>query len=86
MWPDASRRRVSSCLLAPCAEENTVRVGGCVSHWFKSSYSQSEAACVEAVCSHEGAAMRDSMNRDLGMLNVPAGEWGAFVGNVRRSG
>ncbi|XKK42238.1 DUF397 domain-containing protein [Nocardiopsis sp. ARC36] len=63
-----------------------MRVGGCGSSWFKSSYSQSEAACVEAACSHEGVAMRDSMNRDLGMLNVSAGEWGAFVGNVRRSG
>ncbi|MEU0236084.1 DUF397 domain-containing protein [Nocardiopsis sp. NPDC006198] len=72
--------------LAPWSEGNAVRVGGCGSSWFKSSYSGTSSNCVEVSDLDDATAMRDSMNRDLGMLNVSAGEWDAFVGVVRRSG
>jgi len=50
--------------------------------WHKSSYSQGGASsCVEVA---EGAVtlVRDTQNRDLGMLQVPAREWAAFIAAV----
>jgi hypothetical protein len=50
--------------------------------WHKSSYSTANTAnCVEVA---EGAVtlVRDTQNRDLGILEVPAREWAAFVAAV----
>jgi len=50
--------------------------------WHKSSYSTANTAnCVEVA---EGAVtlVRDTQHRDLGMLEVPAREWAAFVAAV----
>lgn len=45
--------------------------------WHTSSYSNSQGACFEVA---EGAitGIRDSQNRHLGHLDVPASEWNAF--------
>ncbi|WP_067967866.1 DUF397 domain-containing protein [Nocardiopsis trehalosi] len=49
--------------------------------WHKSSYSGAQSDCVEVA---EGAVtlVRDTQNRDLGTLEVPAREWAAFVAAV----
>ncbi|OLT28919.1 DUF397 domain-containing protein [Nocardiopsis sp. CNR-923] len=44
-----------------------------------SSYSQSEAACVEVADWPTGAAVRDSKHRELGALSFGADEWRAFL-------
>jgi hypothetical protein len=52
--------------------------------WHKSSYSQGGAYnCVEVA---EGAVtlVRDTQNRELGMLEIPAREWVAFLAEVGR--
>lgn len=49
----------------------------------KSSYSQSEAACVEIADLRAGKAIRDTQNRGLGALFFAADEWGAFLGTAR---
>jgi hypothetical protein len=51
--------------------------------WHKSSYSQSpNSSCVEV---REGArtAVRDTQNRDLGMLTLGASEWRAFLADTK---
>jgi len=45
----------------------------------KSSYSQSEAACVEIADLVDGLAIRDTQNRELGALFFSADEWRAFL-------
>jgi hypothetical protein len=52
----------------------------------KSSYSQSEAACVEVADLHGAAAVRDTRHRELGALEFPSGEWQVFLGSARASG
>lgn len=49
----------------------------------KSSYSQSEAACVEIADLRVGKAMRDTQNRELGALFFDTNEWRAFLGTAR---
>jgi len=52
--------------------------------WHKSSYSDGGGGnCVEARASEQGAAVRDTQNRNLGHLEAPAPEWKAFVEAVR---
>ncbi|WP_017570544.1 DUF397 domain-containing protein [Nocardiopsis halotolerans] len=50
--------------------------------WHKSSYSGNEGHCVEVA---EGAVtgVRDTQNRELGHLDVPAAEWTALISAVR---
>ncbi|OLT26884.1 DUF397 domain-containing protein [Nocardiopsis sp. CNR-923] len=51
--------------------------------WHKSSYSDGRGGnCVEV---KEGlpTAVRDSQNRELGHLDVPAHEWAALLTSVR---
>lgn len=53
--------------------------------WRKSSYSNGEGGdCVETRLAREVSrvAMRDTRNRELGHLDVPAGEWAAFLGTI----
>ncbi|OOC53368.1 MULTISPECIES: DUF397 domain-containing protein [Nocardiopsis] len=45
----------------------------------KSSYSQSEAACVEVADLGGAAAVRDTSHRTLCALSFPGGEWHAFL-------
>ncbi|WP_046471137.1 DUF397 domain-containing protein [Allosalinactinospora lopnorensis] len=56
------------------------------SHVFfrKSSYSQSEAACVEVANWEAGAAIRDTRHRDRGALVFPLAEWRAFLDAAKR--
>ncbi|GAA1448860.1 DUF397 domain-containing protein [Nocardiopsis tropica] len=49
----------------------------------KSSYSQSEAACVEVAKVGRIAAIRDTQHRGLETLAFPLGEWSAFLGAAR---
>jgi hypothetical protein len=50
--------------------------------WHKSSYSGQQGHCVEVA---EGlvTGIRDTQNRELGHLDVPAPEWTALVNAVR---
>ncbi|GAB2480944.1 DUF397 domain-containing protein [Nocardiopsis aegyptia] len=48
-----------------------------------SSYSQSEAACVEVADGATGAAVRDTRHRHLGSLAFGAGEWQAFLDTAK---
>ncbi|GAA4679487.1 DUF397 domain-containing protein [Streptomyces youssoufiensis] len=50
--------------------------------WFKSSYSNGQAECVEVRISDDVVAMRDSKAPHGGMLVVSPDEWCAFVGSV----
>jgi hypothetical protein len=49
----------------------------------KSSYSQSEAACVEVADWSTGAAVRDTRHRDLGSLTFTSAEWQAFLDTAK---
>lgn len=51
----------------------------------KSSYSQSEAACVEIADFGAGTAVRDTQNRELGALFFHSDEWQAFLTPARNS-
>ncbi|GAA0979087.1 MULTISPECIES: DUF397 domain-containing protein [Nocardiopsidaceae] len=50
--------------------------------WHKSSYSANGANCVE-VAEGPVTGVRDTQNRELGHLAVPAPEWAALVSAVR---
>lgn len=45
----------------------------------KSSYSQSEAACVEVADLDNGAAVRDTRHRELSTLFFDGHEWRTFL-------
>ncbi|WP_116248329.1 DUF397 domain-containing protein [Nocardiopsis sp. FIRDI 009] len=56
------------------------------SAWHKSSYSGARTEnCVEVA---EGAStfVRDTQNRHLGYLTLPAGEWSALLSSLRSDG
>lgn len=46
--------------------------------WHKSSYSGNSGNCVEVAPVDASAAVRDSKDRDGGMLVLSAGTWGHF--------
>ncbi|MFB8761328.1 DUF397 domain-containing protein [Nocardiopsis alba] len=50
--------------------------------WHKSSYSAGGGNCVE-VAEGVTTSVRDTQNRSLGHLTVPASEWAALVSAVR---
>ncbi|WP_370013445.1 DUF397 domain-containing protein [Nocardiopsis sp. Huas11] len=53
--------------------------------WRKSGYSNGEGGDrVETRLTRERSrvAMRDTRNRELGHLSLPAGEWAAFLGTI----
>lgn len=52
----------------------------------KSSYSQSEAACVEVADLGKERAIRDTKHRELSTLFFNAHEWEAFLGTTRHDG
>jgi hypothetical protein len=49
--------------------------------WHKSTYSDGSHNCVE-VAEGRVTGVRDSQYRELGCLDVPAGEWAALVTSV----
>ena len=51
--------------------------------WFKSSHSSGNGACVEVAIVAEGVAVRDTKNREGGILRFTHEEWHAFVGGVK---
>jgi hypothetical protein len=54
--------------------------------WRKSSYSNSQANCVEVARIRSGkVAVRDSRNPDDGALTFSPDEWQAFAAKVRTS-
>lgn len=55
-----------------------------IGHWYKSSYSASQGDCVEVADMGDGAALRDTMHRDLGTLNFARVEWQVFLAGVKR--
>ncbi|RKS05548.1 uncharacterized protein DUF397 [Nocardiopsis sp. Huas11] len=50
--------------------------------WHKSSYSPNGANCVEAREHAGGADVRDTQNRELGHITVPAGQWIALLAGL----
>jgi hypothetical protein len=54
--------------------------------WRKSSYSNSQANCVEVTRTRTGkVAVRDSRNPDGGALNFSPDQWHTFVAKVQAS-
>ncbi|WP_087096106.1 DUF397 domain-containing protein [Nocardiopsis sp. JB363] len=52
--------------------------------WNKSSYSNGTGGdCVETRATGQGAAVRDTQNRDLGKLDFSAEEWAALQSCLR---
>ncbi|MET9796279.1 DUF397 domain-containing protein [Nocardiopsis alba] len=51
--------------------------------WHKSSYSANGANCVE-VAEGPTTHIRDTQNRTLAELNLPAHEWSAFLSTLTR--
>ncbi|MGW9553173.1 DUF397 domain-containing protein [Nocardiopsis sp. NPDC055551] len=52
--------------------------------WHKSSYSNGTGGnCVEARAIGQGAAVRDTQNRNLGKLDFSAKEWAALQNSLR---
>ena len=53
--------------------------------WRKSSYSGNvNQDCVEVAQAQTRVGVRDTKNRENGHLLVPAGQWHAFIGSVKR--
>ena len=50
----------------------------------KSSYSANESACVEVADAPGMSVVRDTQNRDLGVLAFPSSEWQALIDTARR--
>lgn len=50
--------------------------------WHKATYSGGSGSCVE-VAEGRSTSIRDTQNRELGHLDVPAPEWGALLGALR---
>jgi Domain of unknown function (DUF397) len=52
--------------------------------WRKSSLSNSQGNCVEIAHVDDHVAVRDSKNRQGGVLVFTPDEWKAFIGGVRK--
>ncbi|MFE1079890.1 DUF397 domain-containing protein [Nocardiopsis alba] len=52
-------------------------------HWKKSTYSGGSGSCVEARAAAQGAAVRDTQNRELAELSLPNAEWSALLHALR---
>ncbi|WP_159945723.1 MULTISPECIES: DUF397 domain-containing protein [unclassified Nocardiopsis] len=51
--------------------------------WFKSSYSENAAHCVELRHRNERVQVRDTQNRQAATLAFPATEWAALLTSER---
>jgi hypothetical protein len=55
-------------------------------HWFKSSYSSPESACITAArLPGGGMAVKDSKRSDSPVLTFPSDDWTAFVRRIKTS-
>ncbi|MEC3891821.1 DUF397 domain-containing protein [Nocardiopsis sp. LDBS1602] len=52
-------------------------------YWKKSTYSAASGNCVEARVIAQGAAIRDTQNRELAELSLPSTEWSALLHTLR---
>lgn len=52
-------------------------------NWRKASYSNGSGNCVEVAQNAPVVLVRDTANRDGGMLSVPAEKWQAFVAGLK---
>jgi len=54
--------------------------------WHKSSYSPNSGSCVEVRerPADDAVDVRDTQNRELGHIVIPAREWAALLADVRR--
>ncbi|MEU2943851.1 DUF397 domain-containing protein [Nocardiopsis alba] len=50
--------------------------------WHKASYSGGSGSCVE-VAEGQTTGIRDTQNRNLGYLDLPASEWTALLSALR---
>jgi Domain of unknown function (DUF397) len=53
--------------------------------WRKSSYSDSQANCVEVADTTDTVLVRDTTDRDSGTLGFSAAAWRAFTGGLKRA-
>ncbi|MEV5543231.1 DUF397 domain-containing protein [Saccharopolyspora shandongensis] len=53
------------------------------SNWRKSSRSQQQTGCVEVGRTAEGAAVRDTKNREAGTLAFTRGQWSSFIADLK---
>lgn len=51
--------------------------------WRKSSYSNSQSACVELAVGRHGGGVRDTKDRDGGALRFDRAAFGAFLAAVK---
>ncbi|MGH3847567.1 MAG: DUF397 domain-containing protein [Pseudonocardiaceae bacterium] len=51
--------------------------------WRKSTFSNSQAACIEVADLPDGPAVRDSKNPTGSVLTLPAAAWSVFTAGVR---
>lgn len=56
-----------------------------LANWRKSSKSAVEGNCVEVAVAPERVGVRDSKDRDGGVLEFSAERWSDFVARLRRS-
>lgn len=54
-------------------------------NWHTSSYSAGGGNCVEVAEGPEQVSVRDSQNRDLGVLDFVPNAWGALLGAIHRA-
>jgi hypothetical protein len=52
-------------------------------NWRKASHSNSSGSCVEAASGDGTIAVRDTTDRDSGMLTFTPDAWWAFLGTLR---
>jgi hypothetical protein len=56
-----------------------------VNEWFKSSYSENAAHCVELRRQEDHVHVRDTQNRDAATLSFPAAEWAVLLASPAAS-
>ncbi|GAA4979409.1 DUF397 domain-containing protein [Actinopolymorpha pittospori] len=54
-----------------------------VTNWRKASYSSSGGNCVEVGASTTHIGVRDTKDRDGGMLTVSPAAWGSFLDSIK---
>lgn len=54
-----------------------------VTGWRKATYSGNQTACVEVGRTEDGAAVRDTKDRDAGYFTADRQQWGNFLAAVK---
>lgn len=52
--------------------------------WRKARASQSNGSCVEVASASTSIAVRDTKDRQAGMLTIPKAEWTAFLATLTK--